>query len=101
MAGRLHGVLAAAELEDADLFATAVGKDGRGDRSAFDRRIADLEAFFAADGENFGEGHLSAGFNSKGFNLELVADGNAVLLTASLDNSVHVINLARSASPSA
>lgn len=51
MAGRLHGVLAAAELEDADLFATAVGKDGRGDRSAFDRRIADLEAFFAADGD--------------------------------------------------
>lgn len=50
---------------------------------------------------NFGEGHLGAGFNSKGFNLELVADGNAVLLTASLDNSVHVINLARSASPSA
>ena len=90
MAAGLHGVLTATELEDADLFATAVGKDGRRDRSAFDRRIADLETLFAADSENFGEGHLSAGFDSQGFNLELVADGNAVLLTASLDNSVHV-----------
>ena len=90
MAARLHGVLATTELEDADLFATAVVDNGRRHGGAFDEGSADLEAVFVAHSEHFGEGNLGAGLDSKGFDLELVADADAVLLTARLDDSVHV-----------
>ena len=69
---------------------TAVREHRGRNGGAFEHGSADLEAVFAGNGEHFRKGDLGADFSFQGFDLELVADANAVLLTASLDNSVHV-----------
>lgn len=97
MTAGLHGVLTTTELEDANLFAAAVGKNRSRNGSAFNGRTADGEAGLVANSEHFSESNLGADFSFDGFDLELVADVDAVLLTASLDNSVHCLILARSA----
>ena len=68
---------------------TADRNDRGLDGSAFDERMTDLQAVFAANGEHFVEGNLGAGFGAKEFNLDGVADGDAVLLAARLDDCVH------------
>ena len=86
MASALLGVLALAELENANLIGTAFGDHGSGHGSAFNRRGADLQFLAFANGEHFGQGDLVANLDvAEEFNLEQVAFGDTVLLAAGLD----------------
>ena len=98
MTAGLHGVLTTTELEDADLVVAAERNDGARHGSALNEGSADLEAFFAGDSENFAESNLRAGVLAEELDLERVADVDAVLLTARLDDRVHVIKPRRPAS---
>ena len=62
--------------------------------STFHNGGADLKAFFGAHSEHFVENHFAFNVGVKGFDLEKIAFGNAVLLAAGLDNCVHVFILA-------
>ena len=91
VAGALHGVLAAAELENADLVGAAVMGHDSGHGSTFHDGGTDLKAFFGAHSEHFVENHFAFNVGVEGFDLEKITFGNAVLLAAGLDNCVHVV----------
>src|SRR5438445_10136729 len=85
----LHVVLAAAELDDADLVETTVRNDLGCDRGTADGRRADLDAFARAEQEHLVEIDRGADvgfefFHAQGFTLR-----HAVLLTAGDDDCVH------------
>ena len=65
-----------------------------GHGSTFHNGGTDLKAFFGAHSEHFVENHFAFNVGVKGFDLEKIAFGNAVLLAAGLDNCVHVFILA-------
>lgn len=98
MTAGLHGVLTTTELEDADLVGAADLDDGARDGGTLDEGLADLEAVLTGNGENFVEGNLGVGFLAEELDLDVVADADAVLLTAGLDDRVHVIKPRRLAS---
>ena len=90
MTAALHGVLAATELEDTNLVAAAVRKHGGLDGGAFNHGLARLDgAVFSGNEKNVVQGHFGAGFGFEGFNLDGVANGNAILLAAGTDDCVH------------
>src|SRR5690606_30701780 len=82
-------VLAAAELDDADLVGAAVADDLRGDGGALER-VADLDAVAVAQHEHVVERDLVAGLVlAEQLDAERLALHHAVLLTAGDQNCVH------------
>ena len=77
VAGALHGVLAAAELENADLVGAAVMGHDSGHGSTFHDGGTDLKAFFSAHSEHFVENHFAFNVGVEGFDLEKITFGNA------------------------
>ena len=61
----------------------------RADRSAFDVGSANDRAFVLAEKDDFVKGYDRAVFSVDLLDLELVALGNSVLLSALLNNCVH------------
>src|SRR5690606_38693897 len=82
-------VLAAAELDDADLVGAAVADDLRGDGGALER-VADLDAVAVAEHEHVVERDLVAGLVlAEQLDAERLALHHAVLLAAGDQNCVH------------
>ena len=88
MASALLGVLALAELENADLVSAAFGDHGSGHGGAFHEGSTDLQFLAFANGEDFRQGDGVADLDAQGLNLEEIAFGDAILLAASLDDCV-------------
>src|SRR5690606_32660291 len=85
---QLAVVLAAAELDDADLVRTAVADHLGGDAGALER-IAELHALAVAQHQDVVELDLAAGFGFEQFDAQGLALHHAVLLTAGDNNCVH------------
>src|SRR6478672_4894281 len=81
-------VLAATELDDADLVGAAVADDLGADGGAL-QRIADLDAVGIAEHQDVVEGELAAGFGFEQLDAERLTLHHAVLLTAGDQNCVH------------
>src|SRR5690606_19863403 len=82
-------VLAAAELDDADLVGAAVADDLGGDRGALER-VADLDAIGVAEHQDVAEGDLVADFRGQELDAQRLAFHHPVLLAASYHDCVHV-----------
>src|SRR5690606_20292052 len=82
-------VLAAAELDDADLVGAAVADDLGGDRGALER-VADLDAIGVAEHQDVAEGDLVADFRGQELDAQRLAFHHPVLLAASNHDCVHV-----------
>src|SRR5690606_20937207 len=82
-------VLAAAELDDADLVQAAVGLDGGGDLGAFDLRAANGDLLAVAKQEHVADLDAAARFGVQLLDAEGLALHHAILLAAGNDDCVH------------
>src|SRR5438128_991527 len=89
MAHLLAMVLAAAELDDADLVQATVRLDGRGDLGTFDLRRANGDLVAVAQQQHIENIDALAGFDVELLDPERFAFHNAVLLTAGDYDCVH------------
>src|SRR5882672_3202569 len=83
-------VLAAAEFDDADLIALALGRDLRLDLAPVDQRLAYLDVGALADHQDLIELHGIADGGLELFDTNTLTLLGAVLLTACAKNGVHV-----------
>src|SRR5664279_5680554 len=82
-------VLAPAHLEDRDLLAATVRKDGRLDRSTRDDGLPQANAFALTDHQHLVEHDFGADVRRQELNLDFLARGNLVLLAAGFYDRVH------------
>ena len=92
MALTLHAVLAATELDDSHLLATAVGDDFGADLGTLDQRGTNGDVVIVADQQNLVELDGIAGGDFQFLELESLAFLNAVLLATALDHCVHAVS---------
>ena len=83
-------VLAATELDDADLVVTAVGADRRGDLGAGDDRRADRDRLAITQHQHLVEIDRAARLGIQQLDAQRLALHHAVLLTAGDHDCVHV-----------
>ena len=81
------------ELDDADLAGTVLGNYLGGDPCAVDAGLANLDLGTLANHQHIAEFNRIASAGFQLLYLEAIALARAVLLTARLENSVHLINL--------
>src|SRR5690606_18374346 len=90
VAHALHVVLAATELDDADLIATTVSADFSGHLGTFDNRRTNSDVITVTDQQYAIELNAGAGFGFQLLYSQVFAFGDLVLLATSNNYCVHV-----------
>ena len=90
MTGALHRVLTTTELENPNLIGTAVRKDRSDNLRPCHQRRSDLKTGIIAHGENLAQDNLRTDVGVNRLDLLIFSDRDAILLSAGLDNCVHV-----------